>query len=94
VNRRVATVVSGLLVCVAGIIVSFLSEHAYQHCVVQIGSGMEPVPSAGRSGINCTVANWSHALAIAAVVCGALAALLATIVILRDRPAPIGDQDS
>ena len=94
VNRRVAIVLAGVLLCVAGIVVFLLTKHARQDCFAPLGSGTGVVPSARHSGLNCTVANWSYSLAIAAVICGAVLALLGIVVIVRDRVASIGDRAS
>ena len=94
VKRWVTSSLAGLLLSSAGITVYFLSENAPQGCFAPFGSGTGVVPSARRSGVDCTVANWSYSLAIAAVICGADVALFGLIAIARDRVSPIDDRAS
>jgi hypothetical protein len=89
VNRRVVCIVAGLLLTSAGIVSCLLSGHAHNMCFDPFGSGTGIVPSARRSGVNCTVANWSYSLGVVAIVSGAIVSALGLVVVVRDRVAPI-----
>ena len=93
-NRRLAVVLSGLGLCVAGVIVFLLSAHAHRDCFAPWGSGTGVVPSTRPQVTDCTVANWSYSLAIVAFIGGTVIALLGIVVMIRDHVAPVTDRAS